>query len=54
MVTVKFADVLAAFQFVSGGALSGHQAFIDLDTGALYCISEDIEPDEPVPEDLEA
>ena len=52
MTTVKFEDLLLAFDFVSFGHPMEHQAFISLDTAAIYWLSED-NPDEEIPEDLE-
>jgi hypothetical protein len=52
MVTVKFSELLDAFDFASYSGPVEARAFINLDTGALYCISDAIELDE-VPEDLD-
>jgi hypothetical protein len=40
MVTVQFDDLSAAFDFVSFAAPFEHRAFVSLDTGAIYWISE--------------
>jgi hypothetical protein len=40
MVTVKYDDLSAAFDFVSFAAPFEHQAFVSLDTGAIYWVSE--------------
>jgi hypothetical protein len=55
MVKVKFDDLLAAFDFVSFGTPFENQAFVSLDTGAVYWMSESnpIE-EEDLPDDLEA
>ena len=36
MVTVKYEDLLMAFEFVSFSAPMEHEAYISLDTGAIY------------------
>jgi hypothetical protein len=46
-------DLSAAFDFVSFAAPMEHQAFISLDTGTIYWISELNPLEEDVPEDLE-
>ena len=53
MVTVKYDDLSAAFDFVSFAAPMEHHAFISLDTGTIYWISEPNPLEEEVPEDLE-
>jgi Uncharacterised protein family (UPF0158) len=54
MAAVKYDDLIEAIDFVSAGASSDHQAFIALDTGRIYWISEFGDPiDEDVPEDLD-
>jgi hypothetical protein len=53
VVTVKYEDLSAAFDFVSFAAPMGHQAYISLDTGTIYWISEVNPLGEPIPEDLE-
>jgi len=53
MPTVKYEDVSAAFDFVSFGAPMEHQAYISLDTGAIYWVSELNPVDEDIPDDLE-
>ena len=54
MVTVKYDDLSMAFDFVNFGRPTEHRAYVSLDTGAIYWISETnpIEEDEP-PDDLE-
>ena len=54
MVTIKYDDLSAAFDFVSFGAPFEHRAFVDLETGAIHWVSESspIEDEEP-PDDLE-
>jgi len=53
LVTIKFADLLRAFDFVSFDAQFESRAFICVDTGAIYCTSDVLELDEEVPQDLE-
>jgi hypothetical protein len=54
MVAVKFDDVSSAFDFVSYAAPMEHQAYISLDTGKIYWISDAIDPiEEEIPDDLE-
>ena len=54
MVTVKYEDLSAAFDFVSFAAPFEHRAFVSLDTGAIYWISETSPIDEEnLPDDLE-
>ena len=49
MITVKYDDLSAAFDFVSFGAPFEHRAFVSRDTGAVYWVSETnpIEEEEP-------
>lgn len=53
MVAVKYDDLSAAFDFVSFGAPMEHQAYISMDTGTIYWISELNPLEEEVPDDLE-
>lgn len=53
MATVKFSDLLDAFEFVSFGSPFEHNAYIDPDTGAIYYVSAQIDLEEEVPDDLE-
>ena len=53
MVTVKYEDLSAAFDFVSFGAPMEHQAYISIDTGTIYWISDVSPLEEEIPEDLE-
>ena len=54
VVTVKYDDLSAAFDFVSFAAPMEHRAYVSLDTGAIYWVSETnpIE-EEDLPDDLE-
>lgn len=53
MVTVKYEDLSAAFDFVSFAAPLEHRAYISMDTGTIHWISELNPLDEEVPDDLE-
>jgi hypothetical protein len=52
MVTVKYDDISAAFDFVSFAAPMEHQAYVCLETGAIYWVSELNPIEEEVPDDL--
>lgn len=54
MVTITHDDLTLAFDFVSSGAPFEHRAFISLDTGRVYWVSE-LSPieEEEIPDDLE-
>jgi hypothetical protein len=54
MVTVKYDHLWLAFDFVSSGAPTEHCAYVSLDTGRIYWMSE-LNPieDEDIPDDLE-
>jgi hypothetical protein len=54
MVTIKYEDLSAAFDFVSFAAPMEHRAYVSLDTGATLWISETnpIE-EEDLPDDLD-
>ena len=56
MVTVKFkySELSEAFDFVSSAAPTENLAYLSLDTGAIYCVSEVNPLDEEVPDDLES
>jgi len=54
MVAVKYYDLDLAFSFVNSGAPMEHRAYISIDTGKIYWVS-DLDPiDEEIPDDLEA
>ncbi|MGF6872762.1 hypothetical protein [Paraburkholderia sp. MM5477-R1] len=54
MVAGKFDDLSSAFDFVSYAAPMEHQAYISLDTGKIYWISDAIDTiEEEIPEHLE-
>lgn len=54
MVTIKYDDLSAAFDFVSFAAPFEHRAFVSLNTGAIHWISETSPLDEEdLPDDCE-
>ncbi len=53
MVTINYTDLSNAFEFVSSGPPFEQIAYICIDTGAIYWVSNDIELEEEVPDDLE-
>lgn len=53
MINVQLTDLLDAYQFASGGGGFENMAYLDIETGAIYCTSSDMEPEEELPEDLE-
>ena len=54
MVTIRYDDLSAAFDFVSFAAPMEHRAYLSLDTGAIYWISETNPIDEEdLPDDLD-
>lgn len=53
MVTVKYDDLSAAFDFVSFAAPMEHHAYVSIDTGTIYWISDANPLEEEIPEDLE-
>lgn len=54
MVSVKWSELIEAFEFASFRGPYESRAFVNLDTGSLHCISDTIDLDEETPEDLEA
>ena len=52
--TITFDDLSLALDFVSGGAVMEHRAFVSLETGKIYWVSE-LDPldEEGMPDDLE-
>lgn len=53
MITVNYTELRNAFEFVSSGSPSEQNAYICVDTGAIYWVSNVIELEEEVPDDLE-
>jgi hypothetical protein len=54
VVTVKYSELLEAFDFVNGSVTMENLAYLSLDTGAIYWVSELDSLDEEVPDDLES
>ena len=52
MVAVKYEDLSEAFDFVSFAAPMEHRAYLSIDTGNIYWVSELDSLDDEVPEDL--
>jgi hypothetical protein len=52
MVSVKYDEISAAFDFVSFAAPMEHQAYVCLETGAIYWVSELTPLEEDLPDDL--
>ncbi len=52
MITTNFTELRNAFEFVSSGSPSKQYAYICLDSGAIYWVSNLIELEEDVPDDL--
>lgn len=53
MVTVKYEDLSLAFDFVSRGAPMEHHAYISMDTGRIYWVSELAPTEDELPDDFE-
>lgn len=53
MTTIKFSDVLDAYELCSFGGLIDTQIYISLERGTLHVVSGDLELEEEAPEDLE-
>ena len=49
MVAVRFNDLTLAFEFVSSGAPMEHNAYLSIDTGRIYWISELVSMEEEIP-----
>jgi hypothetical protein len=53
VVAILYAEISSAFEFVSFGAPAEYNAYISLDTGQIFLVSELASMDEEVPEDLD-
>jgi hypothetical protein len=53
MVTVRYEDLSLAFDFVSSGAPMERQAYISLDTGKIYWVSDLALTEDELPDDFE-
>ncbi|HEX6314156.1 MAG TPA: hypothetical protein VFZ73_04825 [Gemmatimonadaceae bacterium] len=52
MVTVKYEDLSLAFYFVSSGAPMEHHAYISMDSGKIYWVSELAPTEDELPDDF--
>jgi len=52
-VQIKFADLLFAFEFVSSAAPFENSAYINSDTGEIFIISDALDEENDVPDDLD-
>jgi hypothetical protein len=50
---VSFKDIMLAFQFVSGGSMGEHDAFLCKQSGKIYWHSELLDDVEDLPNDIE-
>jgi len=50
--SIKFSDIMEAFDFVSFGQMSEHLAYLDTTTGKIYWHSEFGDNDEELPDDI--
>ena len=53
MISVNFSDLGTAVEFVSSGMPTEHRAYLSIDTGAIYWVSDLSDIDDDAPEDLE-
>jgi hypothetical protein len=53
VVAVPYDEISSAFEFVGSAAPTEHSAYISLDTGRIYFVSELASMDEEVPDDFE-
>ena len=53
MIAVKYSDLAEAVEFVSGGFLTEHRAYVSKETGGIYWVSEPDPVEEDLPDDLE-
>jgi hypothetical protein len=52
-VAVKFSELMDAFEFVSVAGPFDNRAYVDLITGKIYLVSDELELEEELPDDLE-
>ena len=52
MISVNFADLEMAFEFVSSGIPTEHRAYISIDTGAIFWASDSSDIEDEAPDDL--
>lgn len=53
MISIKLTDLRDAFEFANAGFLTETNAYVCSETGAIYYVSSEFEPEEEVPDDLE-
>jgi hypothetical protein len=49
----EFSELIAAFEFASFGGGVKHRGYVDRMSGKIYCVSDDFESEEELPDDLE-
>jgi hypothetical protein len=54
MITAKFSDILEGYEFSSQGGPTEVQAFLSLERGTVHIVSDDLELEEPPPDDIES
>lgn len=52
MITVNYTELRNAFEFVSSASKKENQAYISLDTGSVYWLTNEIDLEEEVPDDV--
>ena len=52
MVTVNFSELREAYEFASFNGSVDTSAFVDLDTGAIYLVSDEMEEYQEIPDDV--
>jgi len=52
-VAVKFSELMDAFEFVSVAGPFDNRAYVDVITGKIYLVSDELELEEELPDDLE-
>ncbi len=53
MISVDFDALVEAVEFVSSGMLTEHRAYVSIDTGAIYWVSDAGDLDDDAPEDID-
>lgn len=53
MPTLKYSDLEMALQFVSSGSIIDARAYISRETGQIYWVSVDNDPEEEIPDDVD-
>ena len=52
-VVVKLSDILDAYMFADASPAGEHRAYVCRSSGRIYCISDQVEMEEDLPEDVE-